>query len=237
MLHEAIREVDAPDGDPAVSDATTERILAGALGQLEDFGLRRMTMEDVANRAGVSRVTIYRRFSGRDALVEAVLLREASSFLAELDAAVTRYETIEDRLAEGFAFALELVRKHTLLGRLLSTEPESLLPHLTVRASPIIDLGRRFIAGHLSEAVDEGRLPPLDVELAGEMLVRLVLSFLLAPDTVASLATPAEARRFARRYLAPALTAVAHDPHPASPVAHDPHTAGPVAHDPHPAGT
>ena len=63
MLQEAIEQAGAPGPDP-----TTERILVGALQQFEEFGLRRTTMEDVARRVGVSRVTIYRRFAGKDAL-------------------------------------------------------------------------------------------------------------------------------------------------------------------------
>ena len=38
------------------------------------------------------------------------------------------------------------------------------------------------------------------------MVVRLVLSYLLTPDTAAALRTPAQARRFARRYIAPLMT-------------------------------
>jgi AcrR family transcriptional regulator len=67
-----LRRALSPAGGAEIDD-TAERILAGALAQFEDFGVRRTTMEDVARRVGMSRVTIYRRFSNKDALVEAVL--------------------------------------------------------------------------------------------------------------------------------------------------------------------
>src|SRR4051812_31757905 len=113
----------ALDGAPeaATADATTERILAAALTQFESFGVRRTTMEDVARRARVSRVTIYRRFPGKERLVEAVILREAHRFFAELEAAVVRLDSVEDRIVEGFARTLAAAREQRLLNRLLDT--------------------------------------------------------------------------------------------------------------------
>jgi AcrR family transcriptional regulator len=186
-------------------DETAERILAGALSQFEDFGVRRTTMEDVARRVGMSRITIYRRFSTKDAVVEAVLLRECAGFFAALDAAVADLPTTDERLVEGFAFTLEFLRAHVLLNRLLTTEPDSVLSHLTLEAGPIVGAARQFLADRLGREVAEGRLQPLDVEVAGELLVRLVLSFLLTPESVVKLDDPQAARDFARRYLAPPL--------------------------------
>ncbi len=213
MLHEAIdRGVGLPAEGAGPRDLTAERILEGALHQFEEFGLRRTTMEDVAGRAGVSRVTIYRRFSGKDALVEAVILDQAQRFFQDLDGAVTTCRGTDELLAEGFAFALGHMRAHVLINRLLSTEPESLLIHLTREAGPVVGAARGFLAERLGRKLDSRVVRPIDVEIGAEMLVRLVLSFLLTPSTVAELETPEDARRFARRYLAPALHSVAEIP-------------------------
>jgi AcrR family transcriptional regulator len=201
LLREAL-EAEERDGD-----STAQRILEGALALLEDFGLRRMTVEDVARRVRMSRVTIYRRFASKDALVRAVLLRELRRFFAAIDESVSGIETTEDRLVEGFAFALQFLHEHTLLNRFLRTEPDLLLPHLTVDAGPVLDAARQFLAERLEHEISEGRLAPLDVQVAGELLARLVLSFFLTSHSVVPLATPDEARRFARLYLAPALRA------------------------------
>jgi AcrR family transcriptional regulator len=213
LLQKVFEKLDMP-----ASDETSEKILDAALAQFEEFGLRRTTMEDVAGRAGVSRVTIYRRFPSKDGLIEAVLLREALGFFAELDAAVEPYEATDDRLVEGFAFTLDFLRDHALLQRLLRSEPDALLPHLTIEGGPIIAAARTFLAERLGQEVLEGRLPPLDVEVAGELLSRVVLSFILTPQSAVDLTDRNEARRFARRYLAPSLhvTAAAVDtPRPA----------------------
>src|SRR5947209_6030079 len=140
-----------PGGATASADdpeaETSERILAGAAQQVEDFGLRRFTIDDLARRLGISRVTIYRYFPKRDRLVEAVLLRETHRFLRAIDAAVAPYETLERKLIEGVVFALSFLRRHRLLRRLLRTEPELILPALTLNAGPVLAAGREFIAG------------------------------------------------------------------------------------------
>lgn len=204
MLDKALRREPAAEYGLA-----TEKILAAALSQFEDFGLRRTTIEDIARRAGISRVTIYRHFENKEALVEAVILREARTFFERLDETVERFDTTDERLVEGFAFALSEARAHVLLNRLLRTEPETFLPYLTIEGAPLLAAARGFVAEGLGREVDEGRLPPLDVEVAAELLVRLVLSFLLTPESAAPLTTEAEARRFAARYLAPALRVAA----------------------------
>src|SRR6516225_5645252 len=87
-------------------DATTGRILDAAFGLLLDFGVRNLSVEGVARRAGVARVTIYRRFAGRDELLRAVLLREGRRLFDAVDAAVAGSDTPEDQLVEGFAATL-----------------------------------------------------------------------------------------------------------------------------------
>jgi AcrR family transcriptional regulator len=191
-----------------------ERILAAATQQVEDFGLRRFTIDDVARRVGVSRVTIYRHFPKKDQLVEAVLLRELHRFLRAIDAAVEPYETLEERLVEGFVFAMTFLRKHRLLNRVLRTEPELVLPALTVHATPVLAAAREFIAGFARREADRGALPLTEeeIEVLGELLARAVMSFVLTPDSVLGLRTPAEIRHFAEHYLATTLRALSELP-------------------------
>src|SRR5919201_812188 len=94
------RVLEAPDAAP---DAVAERILDGALEQFQLVGLRRSTIDDVARRARVGRVTVYRRIGQKDELVEAVILRELRRLFAAVDAATATLATVEERTAEGFA--------------------------------------------------------------------------------------------------------------------------------------
>lgn len=206
------------EGAPPATDAeqgaaaaeTSERILAAAAQQVEDFGLRRFTIDDVARRLGVSRVTIYRYFPKRDRLVQAVLLRELHRFLKQVGAAIEPSPTLEEKLVEGVVFALGYLRRHRLLQRVLRTEPELLLPALTLRAGPVLTAGREFIASFARAESEHGKLPLTDAEIdaISELLARAVLSFLLTPDSVLGMRTDQQVRDFAEHYLAPTLRAL-----------------------------
>jgi TetR/AcrR family transcriptional regulator len=63
----------------------TATILDAAQRIFEQYGARRANVEDVARAAGVSRSTLYRAYPNKDALLDAVLVRQFDAFLAELD--------------------------------------------------------------------------------------------------------------------------------------------------------
>ena len=62
----------------------TEAILDAAIVEFDRHGFRKVALDDVARRAGVSRTTIYRRFANRDELVSAVMDRENARLFADI---------------------------------------------------------------------------------------------------------------------------------------------------------
>ena len=60
--------------DRSVRDSTAKRIVAEARRHFFDHGFRRVTMDDLADELGMSKKTLYARFSSKHALLEAVLL-------------------------------------------------------------------------------------------------------------------------------------------------------------------
>ncbi|MFO0547196.1 MAG: TetR family transcriptional regulator [Polyangiaceae bacterium] len=197
---------DAGEGEPG----SGEKILRAATREAETFGLRRFTVDDVARRLGISRVTIYRYFPKKEQLVEAVLMRELRSFLGAVEAHIEGFDSLEERLVEGVVFALSTLRRHTLLNRLLRTEPETIVPHLTLDAGPVLAAAREFIARYPRAEVAAGRLKITEQQIGvlSEMLARVVLSFVLTPDSAVKLDSPAEIQAFAREYLAPVVRAL-----------------------------
>ncbi|RYE75804.1 MAG: TetR/AcrR family transcriptional regulator, partial [Myxococcales bacterium] len=61
-------------------------ILEAALAQFADTGVRRTSIDDIAQRAGINRVTLYRRFGSREQIVHAAYLQEAARVLGLIDA-------------------------------------------------------------------------------------------------------------------------------------------------------
>jgi AcrR family transcriptional regulator len=186
-------------------DEGTRRILDAALDTYQDFGLKRTTMDDVARRAGVGRATLYRRFPQKDDLISAVGLREVQRFLLSVDADISKATNPQDRMIEGFVAVVRGLRQHTLLNRLLSSEPEAILPGLTLAGGPIIALTRAYLVAKIREDQDAGLLARFDAEPLAEMLARLIHSMVLTPEGRIPTEDEREMRTFARTYLVPWL--------------------------------
>src|SRR3954471_2422244 len=73
-----------------VLDATRAAVLA--------VGVRRTTLTDVARRAGVSRMTLYRLVRDVDTLILEVMTRDLGALLADADRAASRRRTARSRL-------------------------------------------------------------------------------------------------------------------------------------------
>ncbi len=195
--------------DPTVEappdDTLSERVLDAALALSAASGVRNLTMDDVAARAGVGRMTVYRRFGDKARLVESLTVREARRCLAELDAASRPDASIEDQIAEGFVTSLRIAREHPLLNRLARLEPEAVLGTFVADQSAVFAMARTFLAERLRASQRAGVLGPVDADEAAEVLVRLALSFVLIQDSVLPLGDEDATRDVARRLIAPVL--------------------------------
>jgi AcrR family transcriptional regulator len=180
------------------TDELDTRILDAALAQFETYGLRRVSVEDVAKGARVARTTIYRRFANKDQLVQAVILRECRRFLTAIAEAIEGLPTPEDALVEGFVVGLRNARGHPLLTRVLTAEPEAFLPQLSMNGGAVMLAARDILAERLRRArPDAGE----DFTVASEILVRVALSLLLVPGGGLAVEDDEEVRVFARDHL------------------------------------
>ena len=175
--------------DPAVptaDDAMAARILDAALALAAASGLRHLTMDDVARRAGVGRMTVYRRFGSRKALVDALAVREGPPL--SRSRSLTRFHPeapIDDRkLADLFVATLRVIREHLMLQRLARLEPEALVLELTRDDSAVFKLVLDFLQGLIGAGQAAGDIPAGDPALLAEIGLRLGASFVLMPDSV-----------------------------------------------------
>lgn len=160
-------------------DSTVDRVASAAFEVFAEYGIRRASVDDVARRAGVSKMTVFRRFQNKQGLVGVVVAREIRRGMAELERVWEREQTLEQRVVLGFSFAIDFVRGHPLFDRLLRTEPEVILPLLTVDGAPALALYRELIGQQLHAEVRAGRAAPADIDQAAEVLARLAISLLL----------------------------------------------------------
>jgi AcrR family transcriptional regulator len=188
------------------NDEVATRLLDAAYEQFCRMGVRRSTMEDVARRAGVSRITAYRRFATKDALVEQVVRREFRRYFDQFLVDIEQAETIADRVVLGFVSALQAIRRNPLIGGLMSAEPDLIVPSIVGDGARTHVTVQRFVAGQLRREQHAGTISAaVDVELVAELWTRLSTSFLITPSQVVDLDDEQQLRAVARRFLVPML--------------------------------
>ncbi|WHU47807.1 helix-turn-helix domain-containing protein [Gordonia sp. L191] len=180
----------APDADP---------ILDAALEVFADIGIRRATINDIADRARVGRVTVYRKIGGKNEILSAVMLREAVRLFAAIRAAAEAAETFPDRVANAFIATVTAIRGNPVWNRILELEPGTVLDQLTLN-------GQFILAAAVEACVDVLRSPEIDLDddelhARAEILVRITHSILLTPQVWIPLNTPEEITAFARTHL------------------------------------
>lgn len=177
---------------------TDGRILDAAFEAVATHGLSRLTMDDVARLAGLSRQTVYRYFPSKDTMIIALVAREEEAFIDGVRAANDRHERLEDVMREAILFSLETAREHPLLDRLLASEPEVLLPYLTTRGGGLVARARAVI-----EELARGRadVRPELVHRTADLAVRAIVSYVITPSEDDPKAIAAETARVLARAL------------------------------------
>lgn len=188
--------------DDAVLDAAREAILA--------VGWSRTTLTDVARRAGVSRMTIYRRWPEMRALLADLMTRE---WTAAVEPAIrTRAQDPLERIVDGVVTAVRALRDNELLARITDVDPELLLPYLLDRRGRSQQLVLDLLTTEIRQAQRAGAVRRGDAGLLARSIVLAAHGFTLSPHTMLDGEQPrgSDVRRFdrelaaiVRRYLQP----------------------------------
>lgn len=195
------RAADALAG--AAGDPSARRALDAARAAFRDAGVQATTMEDVAQRAGLGRATIYRKFATKDALVEAVLLDDLRSYLARLEQVMEAAGPLAEQIVEGYVETLRWVREESLLQVVVERDGDWGMRYFTVAAGPVLATARRYLADRLRASQRAGVAVDVDADAVAELLVRLCHSLMLTPEGVIPHGDDAETRAFARSVLVP----------------------------------
>ncbi len=182
----------------AILDATRAAVLA--------VGVRRTTLTDVARRAGVSRMTVYRLVPDVNTLILELMTRDLGAVLLAAETAARRRRTARSRLVAVVVEVCRRLPREPLLRRVLDVDPELLLPYLTDRWGAT----QRLAIGHVRRIVTEGHADGSirrgDAETTARMLVLLVTPYVVSRGLMSGLdssAVTAELERLVDRWLRP----------------------------------
>ncbi|MEN9801851.1 MAG: hypothetical protein RLZ37_976 [Actinomycetota bacterium] len=188
-----------------VDTSPEERILDAARRCVDRWGLAKLTIDDVAVEAGVSRATLYRLFpGGKDVLFDALRVRELSEFFQGMRTSIVDVDTLLDFAVHVSVYATREMRNDEHLAMMLATEEGSALKSLTVEGLPrILQVASEFITPLVGDYLERD-----EAEVFVELVTRLVISHFLAPSVHFDLSDPTSARKL----FAPFVAALHHHP-------------------------
>ena len=184
-------------------DPSTEAILDAAVVEFERHGFRRVALDDVARRAGVSRTTIYRRFANKDELVAAVVERENVALFSDIAAELKQAGPQSNYYVEAFTLSILRFRRHRVLNRMISDEP-----------ALVLELARKHYGAAIGRMADALRVifPDGFADRIGEQAVNELADTILRYAAMALLlpgAQPLDSaddiRAFATQHFLPSL--------------------------------
>lgn len=197
----------SPTARQALSGDRREDLLTAAAHRFVASGVRRTTMEDIARDARAGKATLYRYFPNKDAVIDALLAREAERFVRELERAAAGHAGAAGRIEAAFVAGVRFFVEHPVLTRGRDEEPGLLLPRITSDGGPLVARGLAVFERLVADGVAAGELRPVDPRAAAEVVVRLILSYFTLPPMYVRVDDPAEAAALAHALVAGGLRA------------------------------
>lgn len=190
-------------------DPTGAKILDGAIRVLGDFGFKRATVELVAKYAGVSHMTIYRRWPSKVDLLKTAIIGEFTRLLdTAFQQAAGHGTSFADRTLHAFTDVVWAVQGHPLATRELNTESSESSPMMSSTATAVMEASVPLVADQLRRAGTTTDDTPADLEPVADIFVRLAFSLLTVKRPERPLNTRAEVADYANECFGPYLLGV-----------------------------
>lgn len=169
--------------DRPVWDEAETRMLDAAVELIAVRGVGGVTVAEVARNAGVSRPTVYRRWSSADEIVRTALLRATVALIEQFPEPARSREAI---VRDVMRFS-ELFRTDPVYGRLLEREPEVFTRYTLQRIGQSQRVILQWLATAIAIAQQGGSVragAPSDLAV---MLLLIAQSAILSHSTVSDL--------------------------------------------------
>ncbi len=136
-------------GEAQLVEIQRARLLAGAVGAIEELGYAQTTVEQITSRARVSRRTFYELFENREACLTAIFEGVVAALEGEIAAAGLGELAWSERVRGGLAAILSFLDREPALARVCVVQ--------ALRGGPRVLECREEVLARLAGLVDEGR--------------------------------------------------------------------------------
>lgn len=184
--------------DPSQPE-TRNKILDAAIACVKRWGIEKVTLNDIAREAGVTRPTVYSYFANRDEVVQTALLQSAYAFGEKLLKHVGEFQTPSDRVIEAVCYALQRLPREPYLAVMSDAGIAALMNQHALSTQE----GQALLRSLFRVILEDDKSPDEVIDELAEVAARLLLSLLTLQG--ASKRSQSELKGFLERRLLPAL--------------------------------
>jgi len=152
-----------------------------------EVGVRRTTLADVSRRAGVSRMTVYRKYDDLPTLLAALLTEELGSLLEQANRRSQDLPDAAKRLARTTANTAAALAAHPVLARVLAVDPEAILPLIVDRLGSTQRVGLAVITEQIKAGQSksgDGSIRNADPDLMALTVLATAQSFVFSARAI-----------------------------------------------------
>jgi AcrR family transcriptional regulator len=180
-----------------------DRILDAAAGCVLAYGVDRVTLAEIARRAGISRPTVYRRYPDTRSILAALLTMRITHALDDVPSRGVGREPLVERIVA----VAERLRRDDVIMSVLHQAPDLAMIYLSERLGTSQQILLETVAGEIKTAQDEGSVRPGDARQFAAMSLLITQSTILSAQIVAPILDAAtlagELTRALNGYLTP----------------------------------
>lgn len=174
----------------SVVPSTRDRLLDAAQHLVETDGWASITMARIARLAGVSRQTVHNELGTKHALAQDLALRELGRFLDLVRVRVAAEPDLVAAVRSACQGVLELGEQSVIVRTIVTSVPGEqdgdLLAILTTESGEIVEVASVVVKEALVENFSPLPFDDAELEVAVEVVVRLVLSCITRPSKPAA---------------------------------------------------
>jgi AcrR family transcriptional regulator len=175
----SIRHTPSPNrvADDLLLDAAMECVLA--------VGVRRTTLSDVARTAGVSRMTLYRRFPDVRGMLSSLITREFGKILAAANEAARAEPTARGQLVVASVHTIRALAANPLMHAVIERDAELLLPYIMERIGTSQRMTEDYLRAQLAAGQADGSIREADPAIQARTIFLLLQPyvFTVRPST------------------------------------------------------
>lgn len=178
---------------------TQARILDAAIACVKRWGVDKVTLNDIAQEAGLTRPTVYSYYPGRDEVIKAALLQSAYSFADDALKHIRKFSEPRERVLEITLFALRRLPNEPVLALMQDSNLAGIMNTYALSSPEGNEIVKALFRAILSDRV----LDDEELDEIVEVGLRFMISLLTQPGTKKR--SEKEMRGFLERRFLPAL--------------------------------